>query len=981
MMEGAGKTVSMNKLQLFFLAITISTLILLAGVVYFSYEKKSIQEEKRREIKAIATLKINQISAWQRERTGDVESVLHATYFIRAIGSWFSDTSNSVIKSAISSYITNISSSLQYKEILLTTPDGRTMLTSLERKGPPEPVATSFITQAIKEKKIVISDFYFSPDGKQICFDVIGPLFDEQQRPVAALVYRIDPEVFLFPYIRAWPAVSKTSETILLRKSGDSVLFLNDARHLKGTALKLRIRLTETEVPSVQAVRGYSGIFEGKDYRGVEVLSWVGPVTGTPWYMVAKIDKQELYADLVTHAILISIIIFIMILMVVIVLAWIYSSKQKNIYRKLFLQENRLRESQEQFKTTLYSIGDAVITTDMKGMIRQMNPVAEKLTGWKEKEASGQYLESVFRIVDEYTRQPIENPMNLVLKQGTVVGIANHTLLISKDGMEIPVADSGAPILNERKEITGVVVVFRDQTAERKAREILAESERRYRTFINTSHDMIFIKDDRMQYIVVNDRLVDFFGLDREKILGKTDFDLMNEAGALNCKKSDEIALQKMTLVVNEEEINGRIYETNKFPLLLSDKKTGIGGFIRDVTDVKRLLSDLTDAKNRAEENDRLKTAFLNNLSHEIRTPLNGIVGFSELIVDPAIDEKERARFGKIVKNNSDRLLSIITDIISIATIEAGQETLRATSTDINLLLNDLCQHYRMILNAGQVEISFTSTLSGEEARVLTDGTKLAQVISNLVGNAIKFTEKGSIEVECTRKSQWLHFSVTDTGIGIPEQYQQIIFERFRQVDNDKEIIYRGNGLGLAISKAYVELMGGTIGVRSEPAKGSCFYFSIPYQTVMSEIPVEEHTIKPKNDFQTMEKDSSATEKLLLIAEDEESNYILTEKMLAPYPYRIIHVTNGQAAINQCLENPDIDMALMDLKMPGVNGYEATRRIRELRPDMPIVAVTAYALSGDREKAIAAGCDDYLAKPFERQDLVAMIEKFPAKPR
>jgi len=979
--EGTGKTVAMSKLQLFFLAITISVLILVAGLFYFSYEKRNIQEEKRREIKAIATLKINQIAAWQQERTDDVELFRHATFFIRSIQLWFRDTSDMEIKSAIFPFIRNIANSLQYKEILLTSPDGRAMLSSLEGKSSPEPIPASFIVQAMKENKIIFSDFYFSQDRKKIFFDIIGPLFDREQKPVGAMVFRVDPENFLFPYIRSWPTVSKTSETILLRKSGDSVVFLNDARHRKNTALTLSIPLTETEISSVQAVRGFSGVFEGRDYRGVEVLSWVGPVTGTPWYMVAKIDKQELYADLVTRAVLISIIMFILILLIVIALAWIYSSKQKNIYRELFLNENKLRESQEQFKTTLYSIGDAVITTDVKGMIRQMNPVAEKLTGWKEKEASGQSFESVFRIVDEYTRQPMENPMNLVLKQGVVVGMANHTLLISKDGKEIPVADSGAPILNERKEITGVVVVFRDQTAERNAREVLAEKERRYRTFINTSHDMIFIKDDQMQYIVVNDRLVNFFGLTREKILGKTDFDLMNEAEALNWKKSDEKTLQQMSLVVTEEKIDGRIYETNKFPLLLSGNKTGIGGFIRDVTEIKQMLSDLTDAKNRAEENDRLKTAFLNNLSHEIRTPLNGIVGFSELINDPAIDEKERARFGAIVKQNSDRLLAIITDIISIATIEAGQEKLRVSEADVNNMMNDLCQHYRMVLNNGQVEINFHTALSVEEAQVLIDGTKLAQVISNLVDNAIKFTEKGSIKVECSRQFDWLHFSVQDTGIGIPEEYQQVIFERFRQVDNDKEVVYRGNGLGLAISKAYIELMGGVIGVRSEPSKGSCFYFSIPYRPAVAEAPVKEHPMTLKNEDGPMEKDTYTTEKLLLIAEDEESNYLLTEKMLAPYPYRIIHVTNGQAAIDQCFENPAIEMALMDLKMPGINGYEATRRIRELRPDMPIVAVTAYALSGDREKALEAGCNDYLSKPFDRHDLIAMIEKFTSRPR
>jgi PAS domain S-box-containing protein len=661
--------------------------------------------------------------------------------------------------------------------------------------------------------------------------------------------------------------------------------------------------------------------------------------------------------------------VLMLIILTIAAISWIYYLRQRDIYRELFFNENKLRESQEEFKTILYSIGDGVITTDKNGLIRQMNPVAEKLTGWNENEATGLPLDKVFRIIHEISRKVVENPVELVLKKGMIVSPVNHTLLISKSGNEIPIADSGAPILKEGKEVSGVVLIFRDQTKERMAHEALTERDRRYESFINSSRDMIFIKDDRFRYIVVNDQIARFLNRSKEDMLLKTDFELMDEKEAAECKLTDEKTIHSLSPVITEEIFGDKIYETNKFRLILSGNRIGIGGIMRDITASKNMMSELIEAKNKAEENNRLKTAFLNNLSHEIRTPLNGIVGFTELINDPSTNILDRVRFGKIVKKNSDWLLAIITDIISIATIETGQEKLNESPTDINKLFYDLYHRFILVLNDKPIELSFRNGLSQEESEVIADEGKLKQVIANLLSNAIKFTEKGAIKVQCNLDDRQLKFSVEDTGIGIPENLQQVIFEKFRKGETDNDKIYQGNGLGLAISKAYVELMGGTIIVKSRPGEGSCFTFTILHRTVELE---QSNRIKHK---MINENAPSATTKTILVVEDEESNYLLIEKMLFPSAFRTIHVTNGQDAVMECMGHPEIELILMDLKLPGMSGYEATRRIKEKFPHLPIVAVTAYALAGDREKALNAGCDDYLPKPFDRRDLMEMINK------
>ena len=391
-------------------------------------------------------------------------------------------------------------------------------------------------------------------------------------------------------------------------------------------------------------------------------------------------------------------------------------------------------------------------------------------------------------------------------------------------------------------------------------------------------------------------------------------------------------------------------------------------GTIQDITERKHAEEDLIRAKEKAEESDRLKTAFLHNISHEIRTPLNAIVGFTTLLDTPDLDTDIKGQYMDIIFQSSDQLLSIITDIVDISNIEVGHVKLSIGIVNINSLIKNLFdQHNLRALQQG-LKLKYSVNLEDDVALVLTDGTKLIQVLTNLLNNAIKFTKTGSVEFGYNLIEGDIEFFVKDTGIGIEEDKFQKIFERFYQVENTHSKQYSGTGLGLSISKAYVELMGGKIWLSSELEKGTTFYFTIPYNSAEK----RQSIIKPNSE----KKMGKTTGKTILVAEDDRINFLLIRETLARTGINILWAVNGEEAVDFCRKNENIDLILMDIKMPLMNGYEALKIIKEFRPALPVVALTAYASLSDRERALSEGCADHIAKPIDRTQLFNTLQQF-----
>jgi PAS domain S-box-containing protein len=506
------------------------------------------------------------------------------------------------------------------------------------------------------------------------------------------------------------------------------------------------------------------------------------------------------------------------------------------------------------------------------------------------------------------------------------------------------------------------------------AQQALSESELRFRRLTENADDLIY------RFELYPEKKFSYVSPAATRITGYTPEEhyLDPELGMKMVHPDDQHLL---SLLSSDEEAirtparlrwirkNGEVIWTEQRNVPIYNEKgqlIALEGISRDITERKRSEEALQRAKEKAEESDQLKTAFLNNLSHEIRTPLNAIVGFSEFLNEPGITREQIGNFTRIIRSSSDQLLSIIDDIVNISKIEAGQIENFDKKCDINKVLN---QVYNLLLpktSEKQIKFRFHTGLNEKEAMVITDQAKLEQVLYHLVGNAVKFTDEGHVEFGCSLKEDFLRFYVADTGAGIEPAHQEIVFQRFHQTDTGERRVKSGMGLGLPIAKAFVERLGGQIWMESNPGAGTMVFFTVPWRPETAPV-----ISKDKGSAK-----GSAGHKTILVAEDEENNFELLRVILSSSDMEIIHAWDGKQALEYVNDNPGIDMVLMDIKMPVMGGYEATRKIKALKPDLPVVALTAYALPGDREKALDAGCDDYMAKPVSLKEFLRVVNKY-----
>lgn len=422
-------------------------------------------------------------------------------------------------------------------------------------------------------------------------------------------------------------------------------------------------------------------------------------------------------------------------------------------------------------------------------------------------------------------------------------------------------------------------------------------------------------------------------------------------------KESCEIVIKTTKGTIKHIQMEGISLEENETFLAV----------LLDVTHKKNSELELIKAKEKAEESDRLKSAFLANMSHEIRTPMNGILGFSGLLKDPHLTSEEQQNYIQIIEESGNRLLGIINDIIDISKIESNQVLPIINQTDINEQLQFLFTFFKAETDKKNIKLISQITETKGPFFIETDREKVYAILTNLIKNAIKFTEIGRIEFGYKINDLFIEFFVKDTGIGIPKEKQSAIFERFIQADSSDKRAFQGAGLGLAISKAYAEMLGGKIWLESTINMGTTFFFSIPL-------------VRAKPDSKKDENEKSLPLKLIkkwniLIAEDDNASGLLLDKDSAPFSNKITRVSDGRTAIEALKNDPSIDLILMDLKMPEMDGLEATKMIRTFNPSVLIIAQTAFGFEEDKIKALEAGCNDYISKPINKSELEKIILK------
>ena len=391
-------------------------------------------------------------------------------------------------------------------------------------------------------------------------------------------------------------------------------------------------------------------------------------------------------------------------------------------------------------------------------------------------------------------------------------------------------------------------------------------------------------------------------------------------------------------------------------------------GIVQDITYQKKVELELMKAKDKAEESDRLKSAFVSNMSHEIRTPMNGIVGFAHLLSEAQLDNDTREEYKLGIHICCNQLLSRVNDILDIAKIESGQVSVSKSKVNIHKLLQEKLVFFSSLAREKNLNLSLNpanSDNSDNSDLLITDKAKLNKIITNLLDNAIRFTHSGFIEFGYQVHDTNIEFYVKDTGIGISPSHYDIIFQPFRQADNEISQEFGGTGLGLTIAKTYVEMLGGKIWLESQFGKGTTFFFTLPFANS-----TEKHSEK------SPARKNLNQSKTCLVVEDMEINYVYLKALLEPLGFNVLWAKDGKNGIEMALKNDDIDLVLMDIRLPGTDGYEATRIIKEKRPKLPVIAQSAYALHDERKRALEAGCDDYVTKPIYRDEFRSVLSAF-----
>ncbi|MGZ2370592.1 ATP-binding protein [Ancylomarina sp. YFZ004] len=413
------------------------------------------------------------------------------------------------------------------------------------------------------------------------------------------------------------------------------------------------------------------------------------------------------------------------------------------------------------------------------------------------------------------------------------------------------------------------------------------------------------------------------------------------------------------------------IWDFSSAPLgRFEDGRKLIVSMAKDITERKLHEVELIKAKEKAEKSDALKSAFLANMSHEIRTPMNGILGFADLLKEPELNSEKQQKYIRIIEDSGVRMLNIINDIIDISKIEAGLMEISIKESNINQQIEYIYTFFKPEVEAKGMLLTFNNSLPLDKAIILTDREKLFAILTNLVKNAIKYSHEGSIDFGYINKGKFIEFYVKDTGIGIERDRLDAIFKRFVQADIFDKEARQGAGLGLTISKAYVEILGGKLWVESEMGKGSTFHFTIPYKTEIHEAE------RVSNGMLNKKLEGEVKNLKILVVEDHEESALLLNILLKKMSREVLYAKNGYEAIDICHNNTDIDLILMDIKMPEMDGYETTRRLRHFNKDVVIISQTAFGLAGDEEKVIKAGCDAYLSKPIRKKELVSLIHRF-----
>jgi PAS domain S-box-containing protein len=660
---------------------------------------------------------------------------------------------------------------------------------------------------------------------------------------------------------------------------------------------------------------------------------------------------------------------------------------------------SELSAQQAWFRITLGSIGDAVIASDPHGQVTFINATAERLTGWREQDAIGHPLHEVFNIINEKTRNPVENPALLVMKLGHVVGLANHTVLIARDGVERPIADSAAPIRDVDNRMLGVVLVFRDVTDERRAEDILAEQREWLETTLESIGDAVIATDVQGRVAFMNPVAEYLTGWSADLARGRSSQEIFRAVDEQNRQSVDD----PVSRVLAEGGVVGfgnshiliagdgteRTIDQSGAPIRNRDGRiSGVVLVFRDVSERRRLdlerqnaaaererlLEAERAARAEAERASRIKDEFMAMVSHELRTPLNAILGWTQLMMRGKDDPATLERGLDIVSRNTRLQAQLISDLLDVSRIVSGKLQLQMQAVDLHAIASEAIETVRP--DADAKGLTLAVSLDRATGAVAGDPARLLQVIWNLLSNAIKFTPAGGrIEITLHRRDGNAELTVSDTGAGIRSDVLPLVFDRFHQADRSITRRFGGLGLGLSIVKHLMELHGGAVSADSAGEdKGATFTISLPTSSPaapMTSAPVRsKHELYPPVSLESLR---------VLVVEDEPDTREFLKRLLESQGATVIVAGSAQEAL-VAVRDQQPQIMISDIGLPDVDGYDLIRTIRQddqqRRNAVPAIALTAYARPEDRARALLAGYQAHLAKPVEPGELLMTIASF-----
>jgi len=663
-----------------------------------------------------------------------------------------------------------------------------------------------------------------------------------------------------------------------------------------------------------------------------------------------------------------------------------------NELRKVIIQNEltgkALNVSENKYKFLLDTIPHGISEVDLDGNFIYANAPNHTILGYDQNELIGK---SLLDILPGEEKEKFVRFLAAVSSK-TISNKPFVTKNTRKDGKEVWVQVDWNYRFDENGNVNGYIAIITDITESKKSQEALKNSEEKYRKLADNLSDVIWSMDMKLNTNYISNSVSNFLGYTSEEYIEKPLLELLvpeswklvedtfnTEYTNLLKGNLDIASFSKILELEYIAKDGSHVWGEVNISLTTNDKGevVGIHGVTRDATERKKYELMLTEAKEKAEQADRLKTTFLANMSHEIRTPMNGIIGFADLLTLSETTAQQRLEYNDYIKTSCNILIKLIDDIIDIAKIEAGE--LQIQKKDFNLIkfLNEAFELFKEERDRREkfnIEINLNIPENAEKTSVFTDSNRLLQVLINLANNALKFTEKGYIEVGCSFLNDDVLFFVKDTGIGFPENQKSFVFERFRQLDYapDKRK-YGGTGLGLAISKNIVELLGGEIWVETSEGEGSSFYFALPGIITGKEL-TEEPELTATEEIVTSE--INWEDKVILIVEDDDLNFKFIQSALSTTKAKLLWATDGKDAVDTCKAIDNIDLVLMDLQLPILDGYEATKQIKKHNKELPVIAQTAVAMVDKRQKIFNAGCDDYLTKPILPEDLLKIIGKY-----